>query len=222
MPRSTARHHPSTVISWRRAAIAVAVGAAAGLVLGLVGPVELVPIVAWVVATLVVLTWVWRIIWPQDAAGTEELAEYESRSRTTDTAVLLAAVASLGAVGLAVVQSSSGGGGAAPAVLLSLVGALLSWCLVNTVFALKYARIYYVDSGDEEAARGIDFDQDVPPTYSDFAYFAFTIGMTFGPAEIAPTTTQVRRVALGHALLSYLFGTGVVAVAINLITNLGQ
>jgi uncharacterized membrane protein len=32
----------------------------------------------------------------------------------------------------------------------------------------------------------------------------------------------VRKVALGHALLSYAFGTVVLAVAINLVTNIGQ
>jgi uncharacterized membrane protein len=30
------------------------------------------------------------------------------------------------------------------------------------------------------------------------------------------------RVALGHALISYMFGTGVLAVAINLVANLGR
>ena len=67
---------------------------------------------------------------------------------------------------------------------------------------------------------GIDFKQREPPTYSDFAYLAFTIGMTFAVSETEPTNTQVRKVALGHALLSYAFGTGIVAVSINLVTNL--
>ena len=218
MSSKAVRDDPSTVISWTRAAIAVAVGVVAAALAALIAPVELIPVVAWVVATLVVLTWVWRIIWPQDAAGTERLAEGESQSRTTDTAILIAAVVSLGAVALAVVQSSAGGGvTATAAVLLSLVGAILSWGLVNTVFALKYAREYFLEDDG-----GIDFNQRERPSYSDFAYFAFTIGMTFGPAEIAPTSSRVRKTALGHALLSYVFGTGIVAVAINLVTNLGQ
>jgi uncharacterized membrane protein len=51
---------------------------------------------------------------------------------------------------------------------------------------------------------------------------AFTIGMAFGVTETEPTLSSVRKVALGHALLSYAFGTGILAVAINLVTNLGQ
>ena len=133
--------------------------------------------------------------------------------------MLIAAVVSLAAVALAVVRSSGGGdAGAIAAVLLSLVGAILSWSLVNTVFALKYARLYYL----EEEVGGIDFKQRGPPAYCDFAYLAFTVGMTFATSETEVTSTRVRKVALGHALLSCGFGTVVVAVAINLVTNLGQ
>src|SRR3954470_21918445 len=94
---SASREHPETILSWPRALVAVAAGLVAGTAAALVGPLELVPIVGWVVATIVVLTWIWRIIWPQDAAGTQRLAEREGASRTTDTGVLAAAEASLGA-----------------------------------------------------------------------------------------------------------------------------
>ena len=101
--------------------------------------------------------------------------------------------------------------------MLAVSVVLLSWCLVNTVFAFKYARLYYSD-GD----GGIDFKQPDPPAYSDFAYLAFTVGMSFAVSDTEPTATAVRRVALVHALLSYGFGTGILAVAVNLVTNLGQ
>lgn len=77
--------------------------------------------------------------------------------------------------------------------------------------------LYYVDEDG-----GIDFKQERPPAYSDFAYMAFTVGMSFAVPESEPVSTQIRKVALGHALLSYVFGTGILAVAINLVTNLGQ
>jgi hypothetical protein len=69
---------------------------------------------------------------------------------------------------------------------------------VNTVFAFKYARLYYFDEPD---SAGIDFKQKEPPTYSDFAYLAFTVGMSFAVSETEPTSTRTRRVALMHALL---------------------
>jgi uncharacterized membrane protein len=82
---------------------------------------------------------------------------------------------------------------------------------------LKYARRYYT-GGD----GGIDFGQEEPPAYSDFTYVAFTVGMSFAAPDTQIADTSIRKVALGHALLSYLFGTVVIAVAVNLVTNLGQ
>jgi uncharacterized membrane protein len=216
MRSSAVRRDPALLISWKRALLAVTVGAIAAAIVAFFAPFAVVPVVGWIVATGVVLTWVWRIIWPQDPRGTERLAERESRSRTTDTAIIVAAVVSLAAVILSVVQASNGGGfGATAAVILSLIGATLSWLLVNTVYALKYARAYYIDEDG-----GIDFNQEEPPSYSDFAYVAFTVGMSYGPAEVSPTTNEVRRIVLAHGLISFLFGTGIVAVVINLIANL--
>ena len=102
-------------------------------------------------------------------------------------------------------------------VILSVIAVVLAWALVNTVFALKYARLCYRDDGG-----GIDFKREDPPAYADFAYIAFTVGMSYAPGENEPTSNHMRRIALGHALLSYTFGTGILAVAVNLVTNLGQ
>jgi uncharacterized membrane protein len=195
------------------------VGLAGGLVVALLlGLPELFPLVGWTIAASVALVWVWRTSWPQDPEGTKRLAEEEGQCRSTDTAVLIAAVISLGAVAEALVRSSSNQDPTAVAlVILGIVAVILSWALVNTVFALKYARLYYIDEDG-----GIDFRQGRPPAYSDFAYMAFMVGMAYAMAETEPENTHIRKVVLGHALLSYTFGTGILAVAINLVTNLGQ
>jgi uncharacterized membrane protein len=206
------------ILSARRAATSLAAGAVPGVAVAIAGEPALTPVVAWTVAAAIVLAWVWRLIWPEDAAGTKRLAEAEGRTHTTDAGVLMATVASFGAVASALLLSSRRHGATATAaVLLSLVAIVLSWSLANTIFALKYARLYYLDEDG-----GMDFAQPDPPAYSDFAYVAFAIGMTFGPPEgTAPTTTVMRRAAFGHALLSYVFGTGILAAAINLVANLG-
>jgi len=208
------------VLSVRRVLSSLTTGLVAGGVVAAFTAPELAALVAWTVASAVLLAWVWRICWARDAAGTEQLAEEENRSRSTDAWVLLAATASLAAVAVGLVRSSGQRDATAVAtVLFSVLAVVLSWGLVNTVFAFKYARLYYFDEPD---AAGIDFKQEEPPAYSDFAYLAFTIGMSFAVSETEPTSTRTRRVALGHGLLSFLFGTGVLAVAINLVTNLGQ
>lgn len=209
---------PGRLLSIRRMSLSLAAGIAAGAVAAALGAPELSALLGWIVASGLILGWVWRISWPQGPDGTERLAEAESRSRSTDSAVLIAGIVSLAAVAEALVRSSgSQDTVAVAAVICSVVAAILSWALVNTVFAFKYARMYYHDSDG-----GIDFKQSAPPRYSDFAYLAFTVGMAFGVTDTEPSDSSVRRVALGHALLSYAFGTGILAVAINLVTNLGQ
>jgi uncharacterized membrane protein len=218
--RSTTRLASGRILSARRALLCLAAGVLAGSVIGLLWSPVLSPLTGWSVASGCALAWVWSIGWPQDAEATERLAEEESRSRSTDTWVLLACVASLVAVAVALVQSSSRKDATAvAAVLLSVLGVILAWALVNTVFALKYARMYYLGEPDQ---AGIDFKAVQAPCYADFAYMAFTVGMSFAVSETEPDSTATRKVALGHALLSYAFGTGVLAVAINLVTNLGQ
>ena len=207
------------ILSARRALMCLAIGAAAGFVTAALGGPELGPIVGWCVAASSALAWVWLIGWHRDAEGTERLAEEESRSRSTDLWVVLAALASLGVVAVALQRSGGKDPVAVATVLLGVLSVTLAWAMVNTVFALKYARMYYFDEPDR---RGFDFAMDVEPAYSDFAYLAFGIGMSYGPAETRPDRPDTRKVVLGHALLSYLFGTGLIAVAVSLVTNLGS
>jgi uncharacterized membrane protein len=68
----------------------------------------------------------------------------------------------------------------------------------------------------------VDFNQDDPPRYADFAYLAFTIGMTFQVSDTDLKTTEIRATALRHALLSYLFGSVILAATINLIAGLAH
>lgn len=206
-----------TILSWRRLLICLGGGVIAGGLATVAGVPGLSVLVGWSVAAGGLLVWVWRISWPRDSDGTKRLAEEEGRTHVTDTVVLCAAVASLGAVVEGLVRSTSHDAVSVATVMLCVLVVILSWALVNTVFALKYARRYY-SGGD----GGIDFAQREPPAYSDFAYVAFTVGMSFAIADTQVADTSIRKVALGHALLSYLFGTIVIAVAVNLVTNLGQ
>jgi uncharacterized membrane protein len=206
-----------TILSWRRLLICLSGGVLAAVLAVLAGVPELAVLVGWAAAASCLLFWVWRISWPRDSEGTKRLAEEEGQTRVTDTVVLGAAVVSLAAVVEALVQSSSGDAVGVATVVLGVLVVILSWALVNTVFALKYARLYY-SGGD----GGIEFGQQEPPTYSDFAYVAFSVGMSFAVPDTQIVDTSIRKVGLGHALLSYLFGTVVIAVAVNLVTNLGQ
>ena len=203
-----------------RVAIAAVVGAAAATLQVLFGPGSAAPLVGWdaLALTYVCLTW-WRI-WPLDAEQTARRATRHDPTRTVAYALLVAAaLASLVAVG-AVLFGATRSKGTAEVLRVALgVGSVaVSWALVHTTFTLHYARSYYTDHG----GCGVDFNQEEPPRYSDFAYLAFTIGMSFQVSDTSLTTTTIRRVALFHALISYLLGTTILAATVNLIAGLSR
>jgi uncharacterized membrane protein len=166
---------------------------------GAFGPWELAPLLGWDTAALTYVAWMWSTVWRLDAERTARQAVAEDPGRAaTDVLLLTASVASLVAVGLVIVRAGNSGGAAESLQAgLSLASVVLSWSVVHTVFRLRYASLYY--SGTD---GGVDFNQDDPPRYTDFAYLAFTIGMTFQVSDTELTTTEVRGTALRHALLS--------------------
>ena len=83
------------------------------------------------------------------------------------------------------------------------------------MYALRYARLYYA-----EPIGGVDFHAEDQPDYRDFAYLAVTIGMTFQVSDTDLTVKPIRRLAIQHALLSYLFGAVIVALMINIVGSL--
>ena len=159
------------------------------------------------VAALVFVGWVWISVAGADTAATARRARSEDVSRTAAEAILLGAgAASLLAVVFTLAQAShSHAGGKGLLTVLALVSVALAWSAVHTVYALRYARLYY-----SPPDGGIDF-QGGRPEYLDFAYLALTIGMTFQVSDTDLTAKRVRRQALRHALTCYVFGTVIVA-----------
>jgi len=141
--RARDQRRDERILSPRLAVFSLVIGVVTGGVVAALISIPLSLLAGWIIAAGITLTWVWRTSWPQDPSGTKRLAEQEGRTRSTDTEVLIAAVASLGAVVLALVNSSSHQDPVAVTlVILSAVTVILSWALVNTVFALKYARLF--------------------------------------------------------------------------------
>jgi uncharacterized membrane protein len=168
------------------------------------------------VAALVFVAWVWISVAGADAVATARLARAEDASRTAAEAVLLGAgVASLLAVGFTLAQASHAHApGRGLLTALALASVALAWSAVHTVYALRYARLYYTPPDG-----GIDFKGE-RPDYLDFAYLALTIGMTFQVSDTDLLRQRVRRVALHHALTSYVFGTVIVAITVSSVASL--
>jgi uncharacterized membrane protein len=188
--------------------------AAVALLLGTSWSVAL--LFGWDAAAVVYMAWIWLTVRTADEAETARKALREDSSRAAAEAVLLSAgTASLLAVAFTLAQA---GDAVAPRrgllTAFAIVSVALGWLSLHTTFLLRYARLYY-----SEPEGGIDFGGE-KPDYRDFAYLALTIGMTFQTSDTSITTKRVRRIALEHALLSYLFGTVIVAVTVNSVAGL--
>jgi uncharacterized membrane protein len=207
------------VTARRRVTIAVLVGLAGGALSTLVVPGVFVPLVAWDLAALVYVGSVFAFLFRLDAEQTARHAEREDPTRAaTDLILLFASVISLVAVGIVIVRAGSGGTlQTGLQVGFAVASVMASWAVIHTVYSLRYASIYYTGTDG-----GANFHDDEAPAYSDFAYLAFTIGMTYQVSDTELNTRAFRRNVLRHSLLSYVFGTVIVALTINLVAGLSR
>jgi uncharacterized membrane protein len=198
------------------------------LTVGLVIAVVLLPFMTWGLAlaggwnaaALAFLLTTWPIIIRADSSRAAQLAAREDQSEGSARTLLVAAgVASLLGAGYALHLAEREKG--APRVLLigaAVLTVMLSWTLINTVYTLRYA-----DQHFRSTPGGIAFgteDGQQHPDYRDFAYVAFTIGMTYQVSDTTLRDPQIRRTVLAHAVLSYVFGVVIVAGSVNLVSGL--
>lgn len=202
-----------------RVAVAFGVAVVAAAVAGLLGAGVSSPLIGWDAGAVLFCAWVWVAVWPMSADSTAAHAQRDDPSRDlTDLILVGAAVASLVAVGIVLADAGQASGADRYVRAgFALASVFVSWTLVHTVFTLRYARLYYSDP-----VGGIDFNQPEPPAYTDFAYLAFTIGMTFQVSDTNIRTSAIRRAALRHGLVSFPMGTVIIAGAINLVSGLAK
>ena len=97
----------------------------------------------------------------------------------------------------------------------------LSWLVTHVTFAFRYAHEFYArDLGGPDVDRGLEFPGEKEPDYLDFLYFSVVLGMTFQVSDVQVTSRTLRRVAMLHGLLSFLFNTIIVAFTVNLAAGL--
>ena len=194
-------------------------GLTAGAATVATGGWEYAPSVGWATAALIYSAWVWIVVGRFDGEQTRAHAIVEEPARgVADALIVVLSVASLASVGLVLVQAAVASGIERALIAGLAIGSVaLSWILLHTLFALRYARLYY-----REPVGGIDFNQDEKPRYTDFAYLAFTLGMTYQVSDTDVTDHRIRATVLGHSLLSFVFGAFILATTINLIAGLGR
>jgi uncharacterized membrane protein len=199
---------------WRspaaRVAVGIVVGAAVtGMLWARSGSLSLLG--GWTAVAGVFTGWTWLALWRSDHHRTEMHAAREQPGHLAVVVLILGgAVASLVGVGVLLHQAQDDG-----ARWLAVGSIVLSWLTIHT---LIYAKHYF----DPARYGGIDFndphDRD-RPCYSDFFYLSFAVGMSFAISDTNLTSTRMRKTALGHAVLSFAFGTMIIASVVNVISS---
>ncbi|MGT2462471.1 DUF1345 domain-containing protein [Sinomonas atrocyanea] len=201
----------------RRVWVMVAAGAAVAVLTGIFSSWWHAPAAGWGAAALVYDVWVWVRIAPMDQEQTRSHARQEDPRRSTREFLILSAnVAAIIAVVIVIVSGNNANGPAKAALaFLALTVVAASWLMLHTIFTLRYTELYYATP-----EGGIDFNQDEPPQYTDIAYMAFSLGMTYQVSDTAIRTRTIRTEALKHSILAYVFATLILAATINLVIGL--
>jgi uncharacterized membrane protein len=204
----------------RRAVVVSSIGLIVVVVLVWFVPWGMAVVAGWDAAALAFLVSLWPIILRADAAHVAQIATGEDETRGSAAVLLVgASVASL--LGVFFALGLAGRESGPVRVLLigvAVVTVVLSWTVVNTVYTLRYADLHY-RSREVGIAFG-DPDGQEQPTYGDFAYVAFTIGMCYQVSDTTVRDRRIRGTVLSQAFLSYLFGVVIVAGSVNLIAGL--
>jgi uncharacterized membrane protein len=212
------RHH---VIDPRhalgRVGISVLFGLAAYLVAAPRFPGAGARLIGWDIAGLMLLGLAWSLISSASAQLTQSRAAEEDPGRTLVyvIVVLTSSASLLAATVLVSTMRNMEPGSKHMLAGLCLLAVVLAWSLTHTAFVFRYAHLYYRE--DAEGVGGVEFPGKLPPTYLDFAYFAFTVGMCFQVSDVCVTSWQIRRAVLLHAVISFAYNSIILAFVLNLV-----
>jgi len=213
-------HSPQPTPRWRQVSgithlwVSLVFGIVVGAVAHVVDAQLPALLIGWLGTTALFVVWIWVSIWSLDAQCTSQLAQREDPGRLVirDVALVLVTSGSLATVVFVIFRARESG---LVLTLCAVAAVTSSWAVLHTIMATRYARLFYA-----EPKGGIDFNQGDDPTFRDFAYLAFTVGMTFQVSDTAISNSRIRTALLGHALISFVYATFIVAVSVNLIAGL--
>jgi uncharacterized membrane protein len=178
-------------------------------------------LIGWDINLATYLTLTYAMMWRADVAHiVRRAAEQDEGAAVILLLSIIATFASLVAIAFALGSAQPLlPGGTAVDVVMAVATILLSWLFVHTMFSLHYAHEYYGERGDGRIG-GLRFPQDEKPDYLDFLYFSLVIGMTSQVSDVAIESKVIRRVAAMHGVLSFFFNLVVLALTVNMVSNL--
>jgi uncharacterized membrane protein len=190
------------------------VGAVIGATFGLLTDPPLGLLVGIATAGVVFVAQGWATLWPMDAEGTRRNVGRED-FRPLAEEIALVVVSILGLVAIVVLLLRHRAESEVAAAAVATAGVFTAWGSLHLMYATRYAHLYYTDP-----VGGIDFNSDVPPTFKDFLYFSYNLGMTYQVSDTSVSSQAIRAIVLRHTLLSYLFGTSILATTVNLVAGI--
>jgi uncharacterized membrane protein len=206
------RGMPTTATA--RLFVALIVGCVVGVAVALVSSVPLGVLsgIAAIAAAFVVTGVL--VLWPMRAEATHRFVVREDfRPVVEELFVVAATLGGLTGIALLLVLGDSHSQNSAAAI--GLAGVFMNWAVLHMMYAARYAHHYYI-----EPVGGIDFNSDERPAYRDFLYFSYNLGMTYQVSDTSVSSAAIRSVVLRHCLLSYVFGTVILAATINLVAGI--
>jgi uncharacterized membrane protein len=179
-------------------------------------------LLGWCAAAFTYLGLAWWLAVEFDAARTRARAQAQDQSGPVlFTLLLLSVFASVAAVVLMLPHVKDLSTAQRLGHLgLTMLALAVSWLLMQTIFAFRYAHVYYQDAiQDVPAAAGLVFPGNLPPDYFDFLYYAHVVGMTSQVSDVVVTSRKMRRLTLMHSLTAFAFNMLVLALSINVLAG---
>jgi uncharacterized membrane protein len=180
----------------------------------------------WIAFSGSFLIFSWIVILSSHPKGLRNIAGNEDTNRTLIFLFILAAAfISVFAIIVVLQQAPNGSKtGLTYHILLAAAAVFCSWTLIHTLFTLRYAHLYYTYPNEDAHTHGknnagLEFPGTMVPDYLDFAYFSFVLGMTFQVSDVQITSPHIRRLALLHGFLSFVYNTIIIALSINIISG---
>jgi len=202
--------------------VALIVGVLAGVGVGMLRDEwHFAPAIGWIVAASVYLVWTWSLVLGMDDAQTSahvRKRHEDGTARVSHLIVMIASAAGIAGVGY-LLAATDGGQRHLGEALIGVLSVIASWFAIHTAFTLRYALLYYTDHAREPVSY---HQEEYRPCYKDFAYLAFTVGMTYQVSDTDLGSARIRGSVLTQALVSFLLGAIVLAITINLVLALAN
>ena len=179
-------------------------------------------LLGWCVGVAVYLALAWWLCERFDAKRTRARAQAQDEPRVVLFLLMLLATLACVAAIIVMMQQDKAYPGAQRNwhIALSVAALVMSWLFIQTLFAFRYAHLYYREEKQHEPdGPGLDFPGDLDPDYFDFLYYSHVVGMTSQVSDVQVTSREMRRLTLMHGVLSFAFNMLILALSINVVAG---